>query len=373
MMGFMGRSRRRIWGLLLLIVVAPVVYYAVQALLHPALPNPFHLPTTAAIIPPTAEPRGPTPAVTLAPPVPSPREMDEMAFDTVHNDVVMYGGTGFGSGAQTPSRETWTFDAGGWHLRHPVTNPNIDWGWMTEDPVSGAIVLTGFVPPGDEVVETWTWDGTTWTNRGDLPTGNQLVVGMAAIPALEQLLLVTAPNSAQLTTDETWTWEGSSWRLDAPVISLPVEGSTPVLVSDPAHRRVVAVFTGTANSRAETWTWNGSNWSRLAANEVAPFDPITAAMAADPRTGDVLMYIGEGDARVGSTWALGGATWTEVDGASPAVDTDYHGAWLLADPHIGRVVMIGNAGRPNTLNVLWVFTGRGWTADPPSVLMAPSR
>ena len=99
-MGFMGRSRRRIWGLLLLIVVAPVVYYAVQALLHPALPNPFHLPTTAAIIPPTAEPRGPTPAVTLAPPIPSPREMDEMAFDTVHNDVVMYGGTGFGSGAQ---------------------------------------------------------------------------------------------------------------------------------------------------------------------------------------------------------------------------------------------------------------------------------
>jgi hypothetical protein len=140
------------------------------------------------------------------------------------------------------------------------------------------------------------------------------------------------------------------------------------MVSDPSHRRVVAVFTGTANSRAETWTWDGGTWSKLAANEMMPFDPITAAMAADPRTGDVLMYIGEGDARVGSTWALSGSSWSEVDGAAPAVDTDYHGAWLLTDPRIGRVVMIGNAGRPNTFNVLWIFTGRSWTAEGPSVL-----
>ena len=295
-----------------------------------------------------------------------------MAFDTVHNDVVMYGGTGFGNGTQAPSRATWTFDSGGWHLRHPATSPNVEWGWMTEDPVTGAIVLVGFVPPGDQAIETWTWDGATWTKRGDLPTTTQILVGVAALPALGQLLMVTAPSSALLTTDDTWTWEGSSWRLDAPVTRLPVEGSTPVLASDPAHRRVVAVFTGTANSRAETWTWDGGTWSRLAANEVAPFDPITATMAADPRTGDVLMYIGEGDARVGSTWALGGSTWREIDGASPAVDTDYHGAWLLTDPHISGVVMIGNAGRPNTLNVLWVFTGRGWTAERPSVLAGRS-
>jgi hypothetical protein len=364
----MSRSRRRIWGLLVLIVVAPLGFYAVQAVLHPAPPNRVRLPTTAVIIPPTAEPRGPTPAVTLAPPVPSPREMDAMAFDTVHDDVVMYGGTGFGSGLQTPSRETWTFDSGGWHLRHPPTSPNVEWGWMTEDPVTRAMVLVGFVPPNDQAIETWTWDGTTWTNRGGLPTTTQILVGMAALPALGQLLMVTAPSSPRVTADETWTWEGSSWRLDAAVTPLPVEGSTPVLASDPAHRRVVAVFTGTANNRAETWTWDGGTWSKLAANEVMPFDPITAAMAADPRTGDVLMYIGEGDARVGSTWALGGSTWHEVDGASPAVDTDYHGAWLLADPDIGRVVMIGNTGRPNPLNALWIFNGRSWTAERPSVL-----
>jgi hypothetical protein len=242
---------------------------------------------------------------------------------------------------------------------------------MTADPATGSIVLVGGVPSDDQQLETWTWDGSTWTKQGDVPNPSQSLVGMAALPALTTLVLVTAPTSGPLTSDDTWTWTGASWRLDAPITALPVDGSTPIVVADPAHHRVVAVFTGNANSRAETWTWNGFTWSLLAANEVEPFDPITASMAADPRTGDVLLYIGGGDARVGSTWSLSGAAWREVDGISPVVDTDYHGAWLLADPRIGRVVMIGNAGRPNTLNVLWVFTGTSWKAERPSILSAP--
>ncbi len=368
----MGLSGRRMWGWLVLIVVAPAAFYVAQAALHRAPPNPSHPPTTVIITTPSAEPRGPTPAVTLAPPVPAQRELDAMAFDAVHNDVVMYGGIGFGSGPQTSSRATWTFGSGGWHLRHPVTSPDVDAGWMTADPVTGTIVLVGDPSRTGVRLETWTWDGATWTKRGDLPAPTQTLVGMAALPALGQLMLVTAPSSGQSLTDDTWIWEGSSWRLDAPGTALPVEGSTPVLVSDPAHRRVVAVFTGTANSRSETWIWNGSIWSQLAANEVEPFDPVSASMAADPRTGDVLMYIGGGDVRLGSTWALRGAAWRQVDAASPVVDTDYHGSWLLTDQHTGRVVMIGNAGRPNTLNVLWVFTGTSWKAEPPAVLAGPS-
>ncbi len=367
----MGQSRRRMWGFLALIVVAPAAFYGLQAVLHRAPPNGLPRPTTVVIITPSPEPLGPTPAVTLAPPLPAPRELDAMAFDTEHNDVLMYGGSGFRSGSGTSSQATWTFDSGGWHLRHPVASPDIDAGWMTEDPVTGSIVLVGGVPPGDQPIETWTWDGATWTKRADVPVTTQTLVGMAALPALGQLLLVTAPSGGRSTTDDTWTWDGSSWRLHEPTTALPVEGSTPVLVSDPARRRVVAVFTGSANSRTETWTWNGATWSQLAANEVAPFDPITATMAADPRTGDVLMYVGGGDARVGSTWALSGAAWREVDPVSPAVDTDYHGTWLLTDESIGRVLMIGNAGRPNTLNVLWVFTGTRWTAERPSLLAEP--
>ena len=368
----MRRSRRRLWGLLILIVVAPATFYGLQAVLRGATPSRSPMSVSAAIILPTPEPRGPTPAVTLAPPVPSPREQDAMAFDAVHNDVVMYGGGGFGTGAVDSSRETWVFDAGGWHLLHPVTSPDVAAGWMIEDPVSGGIVLVGAAQPNNRPIETWTWDGTTWTKRDDLPIAAQSLVGMAALPARGELVLVTAPTSEAATADDTWTWAASSWRLDHSVTALPVEGSTPVVASDPADRRVVAVFTGNANSRAETWAWNGVTWSQLTANEVAPFDPITAGMAPDPRTDDVILYIGGGEVRVGSTWTLSGSTWREVNATSPVVDTDYHGSWLLTDTRIGKVLMIGSAGRPNTLNALWVFTGTTWRAERASALTGSS-
>src|ERR1035437_1036447 len=111
MMWSMRRSRRRLWGLLILIVVAPATFYGLHAVLRGATTSRSPMSVSAAIILPTPEPRGPTPAVTLAPPVPSPREQDAMAFDAVHNDVVMKGGGGFGTGAGDSSRETWVFDA----------------------------------------------------------------------------------------------------------------------------------------------------------------------------------------------------------------------------------------------------------------------
>src|ERR1017187_7420196 len=102
---------------------------------------------------------------------------------------------GWTAGAADSSRETWVFDAGGWHLLHPVASPDVAAGWMIEDPVSGGIVLVGAAQPNNRPIETWTWDGTTWTKRDDLPIAAQSLVGMAALPVRGELVLVTAPTS----------------------------------------------------------------------------------------------------------------------------------------------------------------------------------
>lgn len=49
----------------------------------------------------------------------------------------------------------------------------------------------------------------------------------------------------------------------------------------------------------------------------------------------------------------------------------YHGALLLADTHIGRVIVVGREGpgRPNTLDTLWLFTGNWWMAAPATALV----
>jgi hypothetical protein len=141
-----------------------------------------------------------------------------------------------------------------------------------------------------------------------------------------------------------------------------------VITPDPAHHRVIAVFSGVANNAAQTWMWNGVAWSKLSEQNPPPFDPLTATMAPDPRTGDVVLYMVGSDVNVGSTWTLSGSTWSEVDALSPAIDTSYHGSWLVADARLGGVILIGGAERPNRLNVLWLFRGMRWSAVPASIL-----
>jgi hypothetical protein len=128
------------------------------------------------------------------------------------------------------------------------------------------------------------------------------------------------------------------------------------------------VFSGFASTAAQTWMWNGTAWSKLSVQNPPPFDPLTATMAPDPATGDVVLYMVSSDADAGSTWVLSGSNWSEVGALSPAIDTAYNGSWLLADTRLGALIIIGNAGRPNRFNALWLLTNTRWSTAPASIL-----
>jgi hypothetical protein len=354
-----GSQRRLLLLVLALIVVGPLAYYGAQAALRHASPSPIGATTLPLVL------RPPTPAVTLAPPLPDPRELDAMAYDDVHDDVVLYGGAGFAGGdEQIAFNDTWVFDSRGWHEAYPTTSPAIDPTAMAEDPVTHDLVLIGTAAVGP-ATQTWTWDGATWTRRADLPVTTQTANSLATLSALGQLVLITTSTGAQPAPSETWLWNGSGWKLQHSAASLPANGSTGTLVSDPVHRRVLALFTGVSSAAGQTWSWDGSTWTQVATAVTPPYDPITTSMAYDPQSGDVVLYA-TGD--IDTTWALDGSSWREVSRNSPSVDTDYHGAMLLTDTHLGKVFMLGSANRPNPLNALWIYTGIGWYAMKPSVL-----
>ncbi len=316
-----------------------------------------------------------TPVATLAPPLPSPREMTAMAYDSVHDDVVMFGGGGFGT--EPATADTWTLDIRGWHLQHPAHSPPPLGGvQIAEDPTHGALVLVGAFPATADAdtatLETWVWDGRTWTRRQNVPAPRQALVGLAALAAEHQVVLVTYPAPISPKTEQlnTYTWNGTSWTLHHPATSLPIGGASPKLCSAPARHRVIALFSAQPDNGTETWMWDGQTWTRLITSGAPPYDPITATMAASPTTSDVVLY--EGGDSGGQTWTLAGDTWHELDAHSPTIDTDYDGAELMADPRIGRVITIGGASRPNDLSTLWVLTASTWSAQPAIALGSPS-
>ena len=92
---------------------------------------------------------------------PSARDSFGMAYDSVNQEVVLFGGytnTSYSS-------ETWTFDGtNDWVLQSPANSPpGRDALVMAYDPELGETVMFGGInsqPQND----TWEWNGTTWTN-----------------------------------------------------------------------------------------------------------------------------------------------------------------------------------------------------------------
>ena len=151
----MEKRPRFDWRLIAVVLAIPVVVIAVTGIRGlmggsptatpsptPAQPAPTQLPTVHTPLPVTVVP---TPGVTLASPIPSAREMTAMAYDAPRDDIVMFGGGGFGPGvAPPPANDTWTFDSTGWHEQHPRPSPpGLSDLLMTEDPSTRDLVLVG--------------------------------------------------------------------------------------------------------------------------------------------------------------------------------------------------------------------------------------
>ncbi len=373
-------SKRTTWTFFLIVVLAPLVAFGLLTLLHhtPTPPAPTPTPTPGSpLLQGEACGLGSTssatatsePVPTLGPELPTPREGGAMGYDGVANDIVMLGGQTFpangGAGASRTLNDSWTLDSLGWHQDHLVPNPTP--GAIAQDPRTGHLIMVGSPLPSEEAQQTWSWDGNGWRRLADLPAPPTVVMGLA--PLADQLFLVT--QNSQVTGTQTWAWTGSVWVLRHPASNLPLGAVGPVISADPLRHRVIAVLTAlpTAGGATQTWAWNGSIWRLVSSTFKLGLDPTSANMAPDPQTGAVLLYMHP----VGSmacTWTLNGAVWREVSSSSPGVDTDFGGALLLSDTHIGRVILIGGAPGPNPLNMLWVLSGSVWTAEPASVLGA---
>lgn len=286
-----------------------------------------------------------------------------MAYEAADNAVLLFGGQSVGpSGYDSVSfDDTWTLDASGWHLEHSPQTPGGLAGPIVADPASGDLIMVGGAGTA-----TWSWDGTAWMHLSDLPGASTTPLGLVALKAPSQLVLVT--EDRQATATETWTRTGSGWSRRRPAIELPVAAVGPILAADPALDRIVAVLQAVSGGPTQTWAWDGATWALMASTPVLQLDPTSTTLAPDPQSGGLLLYTHPAGSPVGCTWLLSGDVWREVDASSPPVDTAYFGASLLADTRLERVILIGGAARPNPLNVLWVFSGSTWTAEPASML-----
>jgi hypothetical protein len=281
--------------------------------------------TTTAPTPQAAGPKGDAWAwdgVTWKPvagPGPSSRYSAALAYDAKRSVFVLFGG----QTAKGSSDETWTWDGKAWKAQSPAHKPSPRRSTaMAYDPERQVVVLYGGLiedpNEGREGGDTWTWDGTDWTevDRGPGAPGTR-----------EGATLVTAENQALLF----------------------------------GGRFVNELYYGDA------WTWSGKTWSRVDKNPLPP-GRSNSAVAWNPAGSSLFVYGGSGlNASAGpgaaglplaDAWSLSRAKWTELKGSGPPALALANAIW---DQKGNRWEVLMGISCPNPSDAAWAWDGTAWS------------
>ncbi|HVX21247.1 MAG TPA: fibronectin type III domain-containing protein [Acidimicrobiales bacterium] len=274
------------------------------------------------------------------------------------------------TGASARSTPTWT-------EQHPATSPPARTGAsMAYDAATGTVVLFGGLDITENGLgDTWTWDGTDWTEQHPATSPPARTgAAMADDAAAGDLVLFggagTTVGTYRLLGD-TWTWDGTDWTEQHPATS-PAARADASIADDAATGTVVlfggAGTTGKLGSAGGTWTWDGTDWTDQ--HPATSPDPRTAAPAAyDEATGSLVLFGGDNDdfEVVGDTWAWDGTDWTEQD--PKTVPPPRADATMVDDVATGQLVLFGGygtaTGRQGPLDDTWTYV------VPPAAPAAP--
>ncbi|MDP1822330.1 MAG: kelch repeat-containing protein [Archangium sp.] len=197
---------------------------------------------------------------------PSRRGGHTLAWDSVRQRVVLFGGDTTDSSNNNANRilnETWEWDGNTWAQRFPTTAPEKRTAQaMAFDSARNVTVLYGgfAFDDGAFLRETWTWDGTNWTQRSSAATP-PCYGPMAFDASRQRAVFFSAYCNNGVFSNETWEWDGAAWSRKTPPTSPP--GATGYAMAyDPSRQRVVLSGGVDRNfvSLELTWEWDGTSW-----------------------------------------------------------------------------------------------------------------
>jgi hypothetical protein len=244
---------------------------------------------------------------------PAPDGNVGMAYDAARGNIVLF----------TTAGQTWTWDGSSWDLEAPAAVPPTRYGpAMAYDAARREVVLFGGCCDANdaEFDDTWTWNGTTWTQRFPTHSPDRRNDAMAAFDAARENTVlyggISFLGDSPTTLDDTWTWDGVDWTPRA--TGDPASRHDAAMAYDAARKEVV-LFGGQHEDSGftflyrDTWSWDGTAWALQSASR-RPSARYGARMAFDPvHEGGVDLLFGGNSTPSGvdgDNWTWDGTNWT---------------------------------------------------------------
>ena len=258
------------------------------------------------------------------------------------------------------SLSTWLLGSTGWQQLPPSTPPTFRQGHaMAFAHTPGKVVLFGgsylYYPPMPPPVtayrrDTYTFDGTTWTSRGNgTPAGR---AGHQIVDAGTHGLVMHGGKSTTCDVGaycrNLWSYDDTSgdWTLLSSSITLPAR-AYHAMAYDSVHDDLV-IFggqdDGTPSHHTDTWRYDFSTDTAVEiAKAGGPTGSFNSGMVWDASAERLLLYEGAPaflQPAYGRTWILEADSWVLDDANDPPAR---FGAGLIFDEESNQVVLVGGA------------------------------
>ena len=274
-----------------------------------------------------------------------------MCYDSGRGRVVVFGGR-YSLSTFSYFGDTWEWDGNVW-TRVATTGPAIRVSpQLAYDSVRQRVVLYGGYGESSTYYDTWEWNGSIWqlraTSGPQLSTANSNGT-MVFDSARARTVLFDFPNSGP---GQTWEWDGTVWVQKFPATRPTTKG---VLAYDAARQRTVHF----GQQGGGTWEWDGTNWLEKNPTLAPPPRISGFAMAFHPGRARVILHGGMTAVfpytYLGDTWEFDGTTWTQFTPATSPEARRYH--TMAYDTSRQQLVLFGGTNHPTNgqaaANDLW--------------------
>jgi hypothetical protein len=274
---------------------------------------------------------------------PIARWANGLVYDGARENVVLFGGIGRIGGVLTRLSDTWTWDGTDWTEQSPASSPPARTGPLAYDPTRERVVMFGGAGESGLLGDTWEWDGANWSERTPAIGPRARFSHAMTFDSTRGRVVVFGGAFGSFTTqslNDTWEWDGTTWIERTPSSRPPI-GASHAMAYDTARGRAV-LFGGhgaMGGPHNDTWEWDGTNWmQRLPAHRPPPRDQ--SAMAYDSARQRIVLFGGFFDGnRLGDTWEWDGTDWTEVFPTTNATGREEHD--MTYDAGRNRIVVFG--------------------------------